>query len=170
MLTFLTTLGTNNPRHGTVPLTGKPLSRAPSPDASGSLPSPNASICRPDRAGPDAWRPILQGPTGTPPGTGQARSRSVEGAKLDLIVMLAGVQRVEVRDAIDAEDHGFAVRARTASAGPSASCRSALRRIVRWRARLVSGFRAGHSAGKHGRDLSGGRWATPIGSGSNFPN
>jgi hypothetical protein len=37
------------------------------------------------------------------------RDQDVEGAKLDLIVMLAGVQRVEVRDAIDAEDHGFAV-------------------------------------------------------------
>ena len=38
-----------------------------------------------------------------------ALDQDVEGAKLDLIVMLAGVQRVEVRDAIDAEDHGFAV-------------------------------------------------------------
>jgi hypothetical protein len=32
------------------------------------------------------------------------RREDVEGAKLHLIVMLAGVQRVEVGDAIDAED------------------------------------------------------------------
>jgi hypothetical protein len=35
--------------------------------------------------------------------------QDVEGAELHLLVMLAGMQRVEVCDAIDAQDHRLAV-------------------------------------------------------------
>jgi hypothetical protein len=46
-----------------------------------------------------------------------AFNQDVEGAQLHLVVVLAGVQRVEVGNAIDAEDHRLARRVRTTSGG-----------------------------------------------------
>ena len=38
-----------------------------------------------------------------------AEREDIEGVELHLVIVLAGVQRVEVGDAVDAEDHGLAV-------------------------------------------------------------
>ena len=46
----------------------------PWPDASGSLPSPNALICRPGMEDRDAWRLAPQAPAGRQHGIGQSRS------------------------------------------------------------------------------------------------
>ena len=46
---------------------------------------------------------------GVAPACAVALDQDVEGAELDLVVMLAGVEGVEIGDAVDAEDHGFAI-------------------------------------------------------------
>jgi hypothetical protein len=43
--------------------------------------------------------------SGGPP----SAARNIEGVKLDLVVLLAAVQPLEIRDAVDAEQHRLAI-------------------------------------------------------------
>ena len=55
-------------------------------------------------------KPYLRAQTRTPCGIDFAIEREyIEGAHLHFVIVLAGVQRVEIGDAVDAKDDGLAI-------------------------------------------------------------